>query len=512
MNGWEQFLHTAEDHETSVAIYQGEQTLTFRELIHLAKQQAAIFRHRGVKSGDRCIIYAENSIRLAATPLALWQLGACPVFVADDAPESHLKYASDLTSCRCIVVNKNSILSPDQENTTQFVTLDELCSPALTISDDTYYFGRIANNEDLLGSIVFTSGSTGLPKGVMQSHHNLITRCLVVGKAMGYQEGDLLLCPVPWSHDYGWGHLLSLYFVGLPMVLPEIKGPIGACAALEMHQPSVFAGVPSLYASLVRAVSPIRQIKRESIRLLISTGAPFHPQILIEVQALFDKANMSLNYGLTETYRTTSFNLGDHSDKLESVGKPVEGVYLRILRGDGTEAPAGEIGQVIHGGEGVFLGYWGESNKTEKILMGDPCWKGSGSTPPKVVFTGDMGYLDDDGFLYLKGRHDRQIKSMGVRVSPDEVENILLSNTLVSELAVTSLPHDILGEMVVAALVYQKQLDNPIKAMKKIALKSMSPNMRPREYHVLESLPRTASGKVDYPKLREVIEGLRASK
>ena len=509
MNGWERFLYTAEDHESSVAIYQGEQVLTFRELVQLAKQQAAIFRHRGVKPGDRCIIYAENSIRLAATPLALWQLGACPVFIADDAPESHLKYISHLTSCRCIISYKNNGLSVDQESPYRFLTLDELCTPVVTSPEDSDY---TVSNEDLLGSIVFTSGSTGLPKGVMQTHHNLITRCVAVGKAMGYQESDLLLCPVPWSHDYGWGHLLSLYFLGLPMVLPELKGPIGACAALDMHQPSVFAGVPSLYASLVRAVSPIRQVKRDSIRLLISTGAPFHPQILTEVQALFDKADVSLNYGLTETYRTTSFSLGDHPDKLASVGKPVEGVYLKILCDDGREASTGELGQVIHGGEGVFLGYWGDSNRTETTLRGDPLWKDSDSTPPKVVFTGDMGYLDGDGFLYLKGRHDRQIKSMGVRVSPDEIENILLSNTLVSELAVTSLPHDILGEMVVAAIVYPNKIDNPIKALKKIALKNMSPNMRPREYYVLESLPRTTSGKVNYPKLREVIENLRASK
>lgn len=506
MNGWINFLKIVRSKPTSTAIAQADQSLTFLALKELAEKISDQLAKAGVKKGHRCVISVENSLKVAALPLAIWKLEACPVFVSDDSPLTHLEYVTDLTKSSCVICSSVAFSSAPFDN----------CSyEKLYLNDTELYLlkpthNQLSTNEfdskvqkRQVGSIVFTSGSTGLPKGVMQSHQTLFDRCLAVTKAMGYREGDALLCPVPWSHDYGWGHLLSLYFIGLQMILPEKKGLISACSTIELYQPTIIAGVPSFFASLIRGVSPIRNIDTTFIRLLISTGSVFQETILKETLAIFKNADISLNYGLTETYRTTSFKLSSSPDKHKSVGKPIDGVNLKILRNDGTLAKPGELGEIIHCGEGCFLGYWQNEIKTQKALTTD-----SGREVPnpiKMVYTGDLGWMDNEGFLYIKGRKDRQIKSMGVRVSPDEIEGILLRGGIVSQIAITALPHEILGEMVVAVISSDNASRDCLKQLKRIAHKEMSPNMRPREYYELDKIPLTNSGKINYPKLQQVL-------
>jgi acyl-coenzyme A synthetase/AMP-(fatty) acid ligase len=188
----------------------------------------------------------------------------------------------------------------------------------------------------------------------------------------------------------------------------------------------------------------------------------------------------------------------------DSVGRGIPGVQLSILRDDGSEAGPAEEGEIIHRGGGVFLGYWGEPEKTMAARRPDPLWRHRGVAAPMAVFTGDLGWYDEHGLLHIHGRRDRQIKSMGVRVSPDEVEGLIHATGLVKEVAVLSRPHDIIGEMVIAAVVAQGPPEDVLRKLKAFGRSSMSQYMQPREWHVMDALPRTPSAKVDYPALKKL--------
>ena len=175
---------------------------------------------------------------------------------------------------------------------------------------------------------------------------------------------------------------------------------------------------------------------------------------------------------------------------------------IAVVDEAGAPVAPGDVGEVVHRGAGVFLGYWGDEAATAKVRRPDPLWRHPGIAAPPAVYTGDLGWLDAAGLLHLAGRRDRQIKSMGVRVSPEEIEAILIGSGLVREAAVLSRQHDIIGDLVVAVVAPDPRQADPIDALKRLARQEMSPFMQPRQYELIDALPRTASGKVDYPALR----------
>jgi long-chain acyl-CoA synthetase len=177
-----------------------------------------------------------------------------------------------------------------------------------------------------------------------------------------------------------------------------------------------------------------------------------------------------------------------------------------ILDKDGMPCSPNETGQIVHRGAGIFEGYWRNPEQTAVTLRPDPIAPKSGR---KAVFTGDLGYIDAQGHLVIVGRADRQIKSMGVRVSPDEIEDILLTTGHMAEVAITSRADEMIGEMVVAFLVARQGSDvqGDLRNLKRDARAQLSPYMTPRIYHVLEALPRNSNGKVDYPALKHLAAG-----
>ena len=488
---WKRFLAIAESRGGDIALRHGDRVLGFDGLIALASGWAGALP---LRPGDRAVIAAPNSIELACVVPGIWACGAIPVFVNADAPDAHLRHAVNTTDAAVVLV------APGR-------TLPDLSAPVLPLAvtaPDHLPDLPVPPKQDgrAPGSIVFTSGSTGAPKGVVQAADTLANGVDRVAATLGYRADDTLLCPIPFAFDYGWGQLLSLLLGGLPLVLPEPRGAIGLCNALAQHRPSVLAGVPAVFADLLSGLSPIRDTDRSSIRLITNTGSRIPDPVRDGLMRLFPQAAVSLNYGLTETYRSASLPPKMAQTHPASVGFALPGSTLIVLRSDGTEAAPGEEGEVIHCGEGVFLGYWNDPERTATVLRPDPLWSVPANPAPLVVFTGDLGHKDEVGLLYLHGRRDRQMKSMGVRVSPDEIEMQLLCSGAVRELAVVARPHDMLGDLIVAIVsLPDTDPQAALKALKRHARETMSPYMQPRDYRVLPALPRNPNGKVDYPAL-----------
>ncbi len=482
--GWQRFERTAMRRGAAPAIIQGGVAVSFTALHAMALRQAQALQARGVRAGDRVVVFAENAPEVAAAIAAIWRLGALPVIVSTAGPPSHLAAALELTGARHAVCSAAPPIPVD-------VFIPDSCSdrPATALPP-------LTTDSEAPASVLFTSGSTGQPKGVVQSHATLTSCCGTLFDLFGLKPDDRLLCGVPWSHDYGWGQLHFTLFGGLGMVLPEVPGVIGLCAAIARHRPTVFAGVPSLFAALLFGVSAIRGTDTSPLRLITSTGSAMPLAVIEALRETFPNAALRLNYGLTETYRSASLPPHLLRDRPAAAGKAVPGVELRIVRPDGTPASLGEAGEVVHCGAGVFSHYYGNPEATARTRRPDPFNPGGFR-----VHTGDLGRLDADGILYLSGRIDRQIKSMGVRVSPDEVESLLFGSGVVAAVAVSSIPHDIMGEMVVCAYVPCQDEDSLV-TLKAHARKVLSQPMLPRLFMRIDTMPRTGGGKTDHGAVR----------
>ncbi len=350
-------------------------------------------------------------------------------------------------------------------------------------------------------SIVFTSGSTGHPKGVTQSHGTLARGCAAVGGYLGLQADDRLLCPIPWAFDYGYGQLLTTCLFGITQVIPAAFNPFGICEAITAHRPTVFAGLPALFTYLFRGVSPIRTTDLSSVRIVTNTGGTIPGPVLDELLSAFGQAKLFLNYGLTESYRTAYLPPELAREHPTSIGAGIPGVDVVIVREDDTLADPGEEGQIVHRGDYLFTGYWGDPEATAKALRPDPLAVPGSPLRHPVLYTGDFGVIED-GRLYFRGRRDHQLKSMGVRVNASEIEALIHRSGLVTELAIIGVEHDLLGHEIWAFLVGAPGVDDPARALAAWGRANLSQYMLPRRFVCKEVLPKTKNNKVDYPKLR----------
>jgi acyl-coenzyme A synthetase/AMP-(fatty) acid ligase len=497
---WRNFRCVAETRGSHPAFIQGERAATFSDVLERATWAGSRLIARGVAPGDRCLVWAGNSPEVAAALLGCWRAGAIAVIVNDEAPLHHVQHAAATTRPVIGLADERCLSGLTQSADCPVLTIAEAIAPA----DPAASVGPIDDHQP--ASIFFTSGSTGRPKGVTQSHANLVAGANMVARHLGLVCADRILCPVPWAFDYGYGQLLSTVLLGITQVIPTVQNQFSLCEAIERHRPTVLAALPALLALLMRGISPIRQIDRSSIRLITVTGGAVSQLLLDEVREVFAASSLSLNYGMTETYRSAGLPVDMVDRRPASVGFAYPGVTLTVLRDSGEEAEPGEVGEIVHRGTGTFLGYWGDPESTSRVLRPDPLWTFPGIRPPMAVFTGDLGWKDEAGFLTIQGRRDRLIKSMGVRISPDEIESIIRATGLVRETAVVGMPHDILGQMVVAVIVPRTAESFSLPQLKTALRETMSRAMLPRAYLPLEALPLTPNGKTDYAALKGLVE------
>lgn len=469
------FRAVAAQQPQKLAMVQGEQYSTFADLDRMSRQLQEVLIPKGVEPNTGVVLSAPNSPWIAAAVVAAWELGAYPVFVSPHAPAGHLSRAEALTDSLCVITSTDFKLGhPTPELPSQPVGPEDIAS------------------------VVFTSGSTGDPKGVMQSAANLLSGAERVGRLIGYSSLERILCPVPFSHDYGWGQLLSCLCLGQTLILPDREGVQSLCDAIARHRPTVIAGTPSVYAGMAYGISNIREVDLGSVRKLTSTGSHLSPELAADILALFHRAVIYANYGLSETYRSACLVPAERVGHEAGVGRAIEGVDLVIVDEHGRPVPPGTEGEIVHLGAGIALGYIKDPERsatTFRTLM----FRG---VPSRGVMTGDIGHVDHDGFLTLVGRRDRLIKTMDVRVSLDEIEKALLSSHLLERVAIVDIPDRNLGRKIVAFV--SPRSGATLAQIKAYARQHLSKYMLPRVFHCVDTIPSTASGKVNYPVLKEL--------
>ncbi len=357
---------------------------------------------------------------------------------------------------------------------------------------------------DRAAACLFTSGSTGEPKGVLIGAEDLMRRAEAEVLWFGLTSRDVLLSILPFSFDVGLNQLMTSLTVGGELVLLDSWLPADILAAIEKRRVTGVSAVPSIWQDMIGSKVAIdKSGKHESLRYITISGGGLPPEQIERLQHAAPGVEIFKTYGQTEAFRATSLRPEDLCRKPESVGRPFPGARIYVVREDGSPCAPGEVGEVVHTGLGIMMGYLndsGDSAGTEAKRRRNPFF-GEDDPSPFAVFTGDMGYVDDEGYLFLKGRRDSMLKVMGNRVYPQEVANQIVTIPGVRDATVIGEKGDMGQTTVIAFIAVGSGAELSAGAVRKALGAKLPAFMIPKVIHFVPSIPRTASGKADNHKL-----------
>ncbi|MGD0945906.1 MAG: class I adenylate-forming enzyme family protein [Candidatus Binatia bacterium] len=349
---------------------------------------------------------------------------------------------------------------------------------------------------------LFTSGSTGEPKGVLISREDLMRRVAAEIDWFNLTCDDVLLSILPFSFDVGLNQLLTALTVGAELVVLDSWLPSDILSAAEARRVTGISGVPAIWQEMVNAgLGFDKQARHAALRYITISGGSLPTSQLERLGEHANGVGIFKTYGQTEAFRATSLRPEEYQRKRESVGRPLAGVRVYVVSEDGTRCGPGEVGEVVHTGLGVMLGYLGNSDTNAK-LRANPFY-GDEDPSRLAIFTGDMGYLDAEGYLYLKGRADRMLKVMGNRVYPQEITNQILAIAGVKEALVAGITRELEQAAVIAFVAVAPGAEVSAGAVRKVLREKLPSFMIPQEIVLVHQMPRTANGKLDERRLVE---------
>ncbi len=483
-----------------VAVTDGARQATYGELQRAVETLAARLARLGVRRGDRVVVHLRKSLEEVVALFACWRLGAIAVDVNAQWTRDQLAYVIGDAGARVAVLDGRrarelAAMPPPLEH--GVVAGDVPAGPfsAWPAPDDSRAPDAALLDVDV-AAILYTSGSTGLPKGVMFTHNNLLVGARSVARFTEQQPDDRLASLLPFSFDYGLNQMLTAFLVGARIVLMPIAMPSVVATVLARDAVTGFAAVPPVWIQLVRYLGEV-PTPLPALRYVTNSGGAIPRPTLDAMPRVFPGVAIHSMYGLTEAFRSTSLDPAKFERKPGSIGRAVPNVEtFVVVRGRGVAAP-GEEGELVHRGSFVTRGYWGNPQATaDKIRSAPELADRIGDEP--VVWSGDLVRADEDGDLWFVGRTDSMIKSMGFRVSPTEVEDVVHRSGLVGHVVAFGVPDELAGQVVEICVSHAGPVD--VRAVEGHARLHLPHYMVPRRVHVWSGdLPRTASGKIDVP-------------
>jgi acyl-CoA synthetase (AMP-forming)/AMP-acid ligase II len=351
--------------------------------------------------------------------------------------------------------------------------------------------------------LIYTSGSTGKSKGVVVPHRTLLDGARIVGGYLGIGPSDTTLSLLPYSFDYGLNQLLTAVRSAARLVAHRYLLPADLLRTLATEDVTGFAAVPTLWPKLLdpRLVAPQAWPALPRLRYVTTAGGVHSQTLLSRLTSRLPGVAIYVMYGLTESFRSTYLPPDEVLKRPGSIGRPVPEVDILVVDSEGRPCPPGVAGELIHRGAFINYGYLNNPELTREKYIELPTG-GPGCRPEIAVRSGDLVSRDREGFIYYHGRIDHQIKSMGYRVSPGEVEENALSCAGVAEAAAFGVPDDETGEAIV--LAYTTALAGPIAndVLRRHLAESLPAYAVPKEFAYFERLPQTPTGKVDYGLLK----------
>lgn len=494
-----------------------DQRLPYEQVAARVTGLARGLREAGLRRGDRVGIYLEPSIPQALSIFAVSQAGG--VFV----PINHLLFPDQVAhianDCRMTaLVTTPARLAALSSVVKQVPSLDflVLTGPAEGAGDlrlPIHPFealcqlpGPASWRDEVidrdLAAILYTSGSTGKPKGVMLSHANVVAGSSIVSTYLEITARDRILAVLPFSFDAGLNQLMTAFQQGGTLVMMTFVFAREIVAMLARERITGLAGVPTLWSLLAQPNSSLARTPLPDLRYITNTGGAMPQTVLAALRQALPSTRVYLMYGLTEAFRSTYLPPEELDRRPTSIGKAIPNTEILVVNEEGRPCKPGEVGELVHRGPTVSLGYWGRPDLTAQVLRPHPFLPPEVGGDEKVCYSGDLVRMDEEGFLYFVGRRDALIKSSGYRVSATEVEEVLYQSGKLRGAAVIGVPDELLGQAIKAFVVPRDGEVVDPAALIEFCAGRMPRYMVPASIEVLDDLPKTSSGKVDYPALR----------
>jgi acyl-CoA ligase (AMP-forming) (exosortase A-associated) len=488
-------------------VCQGER-LTYQQINSSANRLAKGLKDFGVERGDRVAIFLDNSVESVLSIFGILKADAVFVVINPTTKKDKLTYILNNCRVKTLITSsdkldllkevlqkthsvKSVILTGKQESEVKIFLPEKRAS----------YFDKVLRsypdnplenkNIDLdLASIIYTSGTTGNPKGVMLSHLNMVSAANSITQYLENTSDDVILNVLPLSFDYGLYQILMGFKIGGRVILEKsFLYPYVIVDLMLKEKVTGFPGVPTIFAILLQ-LEDLKKQNFDSLRYISNTAAALPVAFIKKIRETFPKAKLYSMYGLTECKRVSYLPPEELDRRPNSIGKGMPNEEVYIVNESGQKVETGEVGELVVRGSNVMLGYWELPEETAKVLKPGPL------PLERVLHTGDLFRMDEEGFLYFVGRKDDIIKCRGEKVSPKEIENVLYNLEGVLEAAVVGVPDEILGQAIKGFVVLKEGIILSENDILRYCQKNLEDFMVPKYLELVETLPKTESGKI----------------
>lgn len=459
---------------SDVAIKFNNQVITYEQLTNYIKKFSHYFHKLGIRQGDYVGLYAGNSPEFIYSYLAVSTLGAVIVPFNRMLTGSEVDYIAKDAEMKHIISSKALEVDPQLNQIIVSNELDTiLSSPSLKLPE-------LTRNENDVNTIIYTSGTTGKPKGAMLSHKNLISNAESTIEHFKMTDKDSHLCVLPMFHSFAWTvSVTAALYTGATIIIEESFHPKNILQSIRNHKITIVSGVPAMYSYYL---SLGQKEDFDSVRCFISGGASLPVEILENFEKKMDK-KICEGYGLSESSPVVSINPMNKT-KAGSIGPTIKNVKVKILDSKGLELAINETGEICVQGPNVMKGYKNLPEETAKAIIDG--W----------LHTGDVGYIDEDGYIYIVDRIKDIIIVSGLNVYPREIEELIYTYGGILEAAVIGVKDKKRGEVPVAYIAVENPDTFDLNKLEDLLNSKLAQFKRPKKITLMETLPKNATGKI----------------
>lgn len=486
-----------------IALVHEDIRVTYAQINAQANQLARWLINQGVTQGDRVLLIMENCLEYVVSYYGVLKTGATAVPLSSDLKPDGLspllgelepkvvvsssRFEKLLKATDPALIQNSKLIIQNSKSDWSSAPFSVFSWEDL-ITNNNAFNPNIPIEDSAIASIIYTSGSTGIPKGVMLSHSNTVSNTHSICHYLDLTDKDIQMIVLPFFYVMGKSLLNTHFAVGGTVVINnKFAYPASVIKQMVDEQVTGFSGVPSTYAYLLHR-SPLASYrdKLTSLRYCSQAGGHMSRQIKEKLrQVLPEHTKIYIMYGATEaSARLTYLEPDRFEDKINSIGKPIPGVILRILDDEGQKVPNGRIGELVGNGPNIMLGYWKDPQATASIL------------DHNGYHTGDLGCQDEEGYFYVSGRKDNLLKAGGHRINPQEIEDTLMETGLVIEAAVFGIPDTLLGHKLIA-IAAPTNGDCSENLILGECAEKLPRYKLPNQVKLVQTLPKSASGKID---------------